>query len=101
MITEADPPDGDDDWLFNSGLDDPTDTAKWNNTVTDPTTLFYVRINTLARTNRPDIRYQGPALTTLEDKNYAAAPFDAYNSRERRMRRRRVLQTVIDLRNLS
>ena len=100
-ITENDPPDADDDWLFNSGLDNPADTVKWNGIAGDPTRLFYLRINTLARTNRPDIRFQSPPLTTLEDKNYAVAPFDAYNSRERRQRRRRVLQTIIDLRNLS
>lgn len=100
-ITESDPPDAADDWLFNSGADDPTDTAKWNGTLTDPRRLFYLRINTLARTNRPDIRHQAPLLVSVEDKDYTVSPFDAYNSRERRMRRRRVLQTVIDLRNLS
>jgi type II secretory pathway pseudopilin PulG len=100
-IVEASPPTAADDWLFNSPADDPTDAAKWNNTPDDPRRLFYVRVSTLARTNRPDPRYQAPPLATLEDKDYSVAPFNAYNSREERMRRRRVLQTVIDLRNLS
>ena len=37
----------------------------------------------------------------IERCAYSVSPFDAYNTRERRMRRRRVMQTVIDLRNLS
>ena len=100
-VTEDDPPSKDDDWLFNSVADDPTDSVKWDNTEAEPRRLFYLRINTLARTSRPDIRYQSPLLVSLEDKDYTVAPFTDYNTRERRMRRRRVLQTVIDLRNLS
>lgn len=100
-ITEANPPTAADDWLFNSPADDPTDTAKWNGDILNPKRLFYVRISTLARTNRPDRRYQAPLLTTIEDKDYTTAPFDAYNSPVERMRRRRVRRTVIDLRNLS
>ena len=100
-VTEDDPPSKDDDWLYNSGADDPTDSAKWNGTVVDPTELFYLRINVLARTSRPDIRHQAPPLTTIEDKDYTDAPFTAYNNPVERKYRRRVLQTVVDLRNLS
>ncbi|MEE8138963.1 MAG: PilW family protein, partial [Thermoanaerobaculia bacterium] len=101
VISEDDPPTETDDWLFNSPLDDPTDLAKWNGNANNPTRLFYVRINTVGRTNRPDSRYQAPLLTLIEDNDYSIAPFDAYNSQEERMHRRRVLQTVVDLRNIS
>ena len=100
-VTEADPPSAADDWLFNSAADDPTDTAKWNGTITTPRRLFYVRLNALARTTRPDIRHQAPLLTLIEDKSYSVSPFDDYNSVDERKRRRRVLQTVVDLRTLS
>lgn len=101
LVTEDDPPSKDDEWLFNSTADVPGNTAKWNGTVTDPTDLFYLRLNALAKTNRPDIRHQAPPLTMIEDKNFAVAPFTAYNSPVERKYRRRVLQTIIDLRNLS
>ena len=92
-------PTADDEWLFNHTGDDPTE-IKWANNVAAPSKLFYLRINTLARTDRPDTRFQAPLLTLIEDKDYTSAPFDDYNTRDERIYRRRVLQTIVDLRNL-
>ena len=92
-------PAADDEWLFNHPSDDPTD-VKWVNTIVAPSKLFYLRISTLARTDRPDTRYQAPLLTQIEDKDYSSAPFNTYNSQLERMYRRRVLQTTVDLRNI-
>ena len=92
-------PTDDDEWLFNHTGDDPTE-LKWTNNVANPSKLFYLRINTLARTDRPDTRYQAPLLNLIEDKDYTSAPFDVYNTRDERMYRRRVLQTTVDLRNI-
>ena len=80
-----------DEWLYNDPADVPGD-ATWLNAQ-----LYYLRITTLGRTQRRDRTYQAPLLTTIEDRSYAA---DAANSRNNRMFRRRILQSVIDLRNL-
>ncbi len=92
-------PTNNDEWLFNHTADDPTE-IKWVNTVANPAKLFYLRINTLARTDRPDTRFQAPLLTQIEDKDFTSSPFDVYNTRDERMYRRRNLQTTVDLRNL-
>lgn len=92
-------PTSDDEWLFNHPADDPTD-IKWVNNVATPSKLFYLRISTLARTDRPDTHFQAPLLTRIEDKDYSSAPFNIYNSQGERMYRRRVLQTTVDLRNI-
>lgn len=98
-----------DDWLFNNSADDPTDTTLWQKSA-----IQYVRVTTLARTDRRDPQYQAPLLTDptdptnkvppvipngrLEDHAYAAT--DPLNSRKSRMYRYQKLQTLIDLRNL-
>ena len=92
-------PTNSDEWLFNHAGDDPTE-VKWTNALNAPARLFYIRINTLARTDRPDARFQAPLLTQIEDKDYSSAPFDQYNTTLERLYRRRVLQTIVDLRNL-
>ena len=103
VVTEGDgvdtTPTDSDEWLFNHPGDDPAE-AKWANTLANPSKLFYLRINTLARTDRPDTRYQAPPLALIEDKDYSSAPFDVYNTRDERMYRRRNIQTVVDLRNI-
>ena len=86
----------DDEWLFNDRGDD-DDPDKWNVASGD---LFYMRVNTLARTDRPTPQYQADVLDTIEDKSYAMAPFDRFNSREESSHHRRVIRTIIDLRNL-
>ena len=92
-------PTNDDEWLYNHPADDDSE-VKWTNTLATPSKLFYLRISTLARTDRPDTRFQAPLLALIEDKDYSAAPFNVYNTRDERMYRRRVLQTTVDLRNI-
>ena len=84
-----------DDWLFNATADQPTD-AVWQNLPPE-----YVRISTLARTDRrdPDPNYRSPLLPArIENRAYPAT--DPANSDTERKFRRRRLQTLIDLRNL-
>lgn len=81
-----------DDWLFNSSTDNPADPA-WSGAL-----LYYIRLSTLARTDRRDKQYQAPVLAQVEDRAYAAA--HRFNLRNDRMFRRRLLQTVVDMRNL-
>lgn len=92
-----------DDWLYNSP-DDPkiettADAAPWN---TNKQPLYYLRITTLARTDRADPKYVAPAIDRIEDRVYnePAVPADG-DARLARSYRRRVLRTVVDLRNLS
>lgn len=88
-----------DEWLFNHADDDPTDDAKWN-TGTRP--LYGVRINTLARTDRRDLNYVAPLIDAIEDSDYDETdPPASQSAIEERMFRRTLLQTVVDLRNLS
>ncbi|MDX1644091.1 MAG: PilW family protein, partial [Thermoanaerobaculia bacterium] len=101
VILESDPPDADDDWLFNSPADDSTDTDKWVGTAPDFTKLFYVRINTLARTDRQARGTEADLLDLVEDKDYSVAPGLEYNTGDQRAFRRRWMQTVIDMRNVS
>ncbi len=99
QILENDPPDGADDWLYNSDSDDDTDTAKWVGT-TDLRKLFYVRINTLARAARQDRGFESALLTTIEDKDYTQSPGDYHNLADQRAYRRRIIQSIVDTRNV-
>lgn len=78
-----------DDWLYNSAQDG---AAGWAGLP-----LHYVRLTTLARTDRRDLKYRAPLLVRLEDHDFSGS---ALNDAKERMFRRRVLQTVIDMRNL-
>lgn len=95
---------GDDEWLFNSPDDDPDEIEKWNGDPLDPAKpaplLYYVRVTTVAHTDRRDLTYQAPPLTLVEDKDYSVAPHTFFNEYEQRQFRRRALETVVDLRNL-
>lgn len=102
LIAEADPPDAADDWLFNSVDDDSDDTAKWNGpNPADPRDLFYLRLTTVARVPLMERNYLSDPLAVIEDRVYNE-PDIPTGSAERYQRsfRRRVHQTVIDLRNL-
>ncbi len=94
-----------DDWLFNNPGDDPN-LPVWQ--ALPP--IQYVRLMTLARSDRRDPAYQAPLLVSdptqpavlpggrLEDHVYTTShPFNSYASR---MYRWQTLRTVIDLRNL-
>lgn len=91
-----------DEWCLSQADDEP-DAERWR--VVQPASvpprrpvLRHVRLTTLARTDRRDTRYEAPPVPDLEDRSYAAAP--ANTSRTERMFRRRILQTVVDLRNI-
>ena len=108
VVTEGVPPDAADEWLFNAvdsdgtPADDATDAAKWNGTPAQPNKLYYVRVTTLARTDRPDPKYLSPPITNIEDHAYnePAIPNNQADVNLRRFRRR-LLTTIIDLRNVS
>jgi Tfp pilus assembly protein FimT len=100
-VIAAETGDATDEWLFNSDVaaedDNPGD---WNGAGKK---LFYVRINTLARTARRDFQAISAPITKIEDHVYGEDkvpdPTDA-TVRVPREYRRRLLQTVVDLRNL-
>jgi type II secretory pathway pseudopilin PulG len=88
-----------DDWVYNGAGDDLTN-AVWTNAQ-----LYYVRLSLLARTDGRDKNYEAPLLSNIEDHAYTATdPLNLANtasgSTQQRMFRRRILQTVIDVRNL-
>jgi hypothetical protein len=60
-----------------------------------------VRLTFLGQAGRPDRQYIAPAIASIEDRVYAEdqVPTSADEIVERRYRRR-LLQSVIDLRNL-
>ena len=91
-----------DEWCLSQEDDEPGD-ERWR--AVQPATvpprtpvLRHVRLTTLARTDRRDTKYEAPLLPDLEDRRYAAEP--ANTRRTERMFRRRILQTVVDLRNI-
>lgn len=91
----------DDDWLFNDAADDPAEQIA-GVPVWGQSPLFYIRLNTLARTDRRDREYVSPPLQAIEDSSYAEPALPANDpDRLERMYRRRLLQTVVDMRNLS
>jgi hypothetical protein len=98
---EADPADpANDEWLFNHDSEttdlDATKTA-WQDKL-----LYYLRVNTVARTDRPDLDFVSEHIDTIEDRDYpeSVVPSSDQDRHDRRFRRR-LMQTTIDLRNLS
>ena len=85
-----------DDWLFNTDADDPT-AAPWAGAGPQPE-LFFIRLSLLARTGRRERDYQTPRLQAWED--VAAARILDWNTFPQRMYKRRLRQTIIELRNL-
>lgn len=86
-----------DDWLYNSSTDVPA-APIWINA-----RLHYLRISLLAKTDRRDRGYEAPLLTRIEDRDFATShPYNRAQSAggTERMFRRRVLRTLIDLRNM-
>lgn len=81
-----------DEWLFN----DPADVvANFTNAQ-----LLYVRVTTLARTERRDFQYQSPTYSKIEDHLYAGIDATSANTAEGRMYRHRLMQTTVRPRNL-
>ncbi|MCC6175684.1 MAG: prepilin-type N-terminal cleavage/methylation domain-containing protein [Chloroflexi bacterium] len=89
----------DDDWLYNSSEDDPTDGVYL-------APLYYARITALARTAQRDPKYAAPDFDPaagedyVEDNNYDEDPAKYFKSDTNRQFRHRQLQTVVDLRNI-
>jgi type II secretory pathway pseudopilin PulG len=81
----------DDDWLYNDSQ--AFNPAPWNGRQ-----LYFVRLSILARTDRRDPQHASARVTQIEDHNLSA---NSLNQRTERMYRRRLLQTVIDMRNLG
>ena len=79
-----------DDWLYNDNQ--AFVPAQWADQQ-----LYFIRLTTLARTDRRDSGYQSPQLVRLENHDLTASRF---NARTDRMFRYRPLETVIDMRNL-
>jgi hypothetical protein len=102
-IATPEPPAAADEWLFNATADDATE-ERWEGgprAATPPPTpnIYYLRINTMAMTDRRDPKLSSPPLGLIEDHNYAGTIF---NTRaEKLMFRRRLQQTVVDMRNLG
>jgi hypothetical protein len=92
-----------DEWLYNEVGDDAATVATWNGTAATPSHLYYLRLNTLARTARrdPQPKWQAKTLGKVEDKDYTVAPFNLFNAPTELRFRRQSLQTVVDLRSLS
>lgn len=97
-----------DDWLWNSSSDDPTEAQYVTNALTPgrPVRLYNVRITTVARASRPDPKYNAPDFDPVvghdwvENNDYDASPADVWKQGLNRNFRRRILQTVVDLRNI-
>lgn len=60
-----------------------------------------IRINTLARTQRADAQYTADVVNQVEDHVYPLDDTDPINTEKGRRYRRRVMQTVVNLRNLT
>ncbi len=101
---EGTTPAADDEWLYNHSGDNDTQ-AGWNSVTPVPTSgprstrLYYLRVTTLARTSAPDVKYQAPVLTAIEDHAYTSS--DRLNSQAERRYRRRQIRTLIDMRNIT
>lgn len=95
-ITENAPAATTDEWFYNVAGDGPPGTVAPNPPVGN---LSYVRLSTLARTDRPDPGYESNPLAAIEDRDYTSDPLNT-DITERRYRRR-LLRTTVDLRNLG
>ncbi len=87
-----------DEWLGNARIANAANAAPETPIVGK---LAYLRLSTLARTERRDPDYIAPILDRSEDHTYSFDVPDRTNGRTDRMYRRRLLQTVVDLRNVS
>jgi type II secretory pathway pseudopilin PulG len=83
-----------DDWMYNGE-------ANTNEALFINSNLHYLRLTTVARADRRDKDYQAPTLVRVEDNKYDKPETTVFNSDEERMYRRRILRTVIDMRNLG
>lgn len=92
-----------DEWLYNHGEDD-EDEARWDivpgSVPAILPDLYYVRITTVARTDRPDTQYVSPPLGVIEDRDHGEPVTPGADDLLQRRYRRWRLETLIDLRNI-
>ena len=99
-----------DDWLYNWPGDDPNDIQYRTHGFTGRSgnkdvILYFVRITTIARTQRPDPSYQAPDFDAsvgtdlVEDHDYDLAPANLLKTQDARKYRRRMLTTIVSMRN--
>ncbi len=92
------------DGSVSENLVDP-DTDEWqgNSLGEDAITggLKGIRISTLARTQRADAQYTAEVINQIEDHVYPLDGTDRINAEKARRFRRRLMQTVVNLRNLT
>jgi hypothetical protein len=92
-----------DDWLYNDAGDDDSE-DRWDEVPASVPPrvpeLFYIRLSTLARTDRPELSYVSPAIDSIEDHVLAEPADPTGAAMERRRYRRWLMRTVVDMRNL-
>jgi prepilin-type N-terminal cleavage/methylation domain-containing protein len=84
-----------DEWLYNHDADD-TEPETWNGR-----RLFYVKLSTLGRTERRDWNYLAPRIVRIENHPYDEVADPPEDERRERLFHRRLLETIVDMRNLS
>lgn len=91
-VDESTPPDDTDEWQGNHEDD---------GVLSETAPLYYVRVSTLARTDRRDLDYISPPIASIEDHAYGEPelPSALGDILDRRFRRRLLIGTV-ELRNL-
>lgn len=62
--------------------------------------LYFLRISTLARTEGRDLRYISPQITAIENHTYTETATPTGTEFIERSRHRRLITTVVDLRNM-
>jgi len=85
-----------DEWLYNAVGDDPDYVDADNTTILGREPLLFVRVSTVALTDRPQPGYVAPMLTQVEDHVYGSA--SVFNQRPEDRYRRSVRTDFIDLR---
>ncbi len=89
-------PTDEDEWLGNDPADDPLDPG-WDN---DGAALQFVRLTTLGHTRGGDRQYISPSIDEVEDHVYGEQTPTSPDEVASRRFRRRLMQNVIDVRNL-
>lgn len=98
-----------DDWLWNSSSDDPAEAQYVTNAFTPGAVpkLLFARITLVGRSARPDPSFDIPDFDPVvgedwvENNDYEQAPANVWKTGDNRNHRRRILQTVVDMRNIS
>jgi prepilin-type N-terminal cleavage/methylation domain-containing protein len=100
-VEESEPPDGSDEWLYNSSQDT-AGAPGWSRRADGrPTRLLYVRLSTAGRGTRRETNYLAPPFDRLEDRPAESAVPGSEESVESRSYRRWILTTLAEPRNLS